>query len=152
MHILHIVPSSDTPKGLVCFLDRQRKGGNHVQEQNLNAAIEMTQHTSKRVLFFFLWFARMVFKKFFCSHHVLILFPFVPNDVPQVLNRFLVMFPMFPMCSPMVFPKHLTLSHIHFMPKIFPFSPMQVSQRGDTPILEQKLLFWGASQVSDIFW
>jgi hypothetical protein len=51
----------------------------------MNAANEMTEHTSKRVLFFPL-VSKDGILKFFCSHHVLILFPFVPNDVPQVLN------------------------------------------------------------------
>jgi hypothetical protein len=76
----------------------------------------------------------------FFNSYVPIMFPYVPNDVPYVLNGYLLMFPKFPFCS-----SRVLLIAPHFisypLPKVLHFSPVYVSQRGGTLSSHTKCYF-----------
>ncbi len=72
---------------------------------------------------------RRIFFQFFCSQHVPLKLPLGSQGCSQ---------------------QHLALIS-YVLPKVLPFSPIQVGQRGRHSIFPQDLLFWEASMVSTFF-
>ncbi len=87
----------------------------------------------RRIFFIFPLFPK-------CSFQILNGFPSGFQQASQVLNA------LSQVCSQ----QHLALIP-YVLPKVLPFSPIQLGQRVRRFIFMQKLLFWGASIVSTLF-
>ncbi len=60
----------------------------------------------------------------------------------------------FPIGSQCVVPQGCSQQHLHpyVLPKVLPFSPIQVGQKGRNSLLQnRRVLFWGSSIVSSFF-
>ncbi len=79
---------------------------------------------------------------------------FVPNMFPSSSQWISIRFPRCSLGSQCV-PQWCSQQQLplisHVLPKVLPFSPIWVGQRGRHSIFPENLLFWGASIVSTFF-
>ncbi len=129
----------------------KKNGGNHVQEQNMHVANETTRRTPNKVHLFSFGGGgggeggtKDGILKFLCSHHI-------PNVFSRVFNGFFMLFLKFQMCFPKAF---LLAPHFipYTLPKVLPFSSIQVSQMGSTPSLHKIVILRNLRGFFSLSW